>query len=57
MPDRCWQRRAVVSWAGVRSTPLDRVALRASQAEKYAVPQPSSTTSRPATSQRLVLAF
>jgi hypothetical protein len=50
MRDRCWQRRAVESWAGVRSTPVGRAPRLASQAEKYAVPQPSSTTSRPATS-------
>ncbi len=41
MPDRCWQRRAVSSWAGVTSTPVGRASRRASQAEKYAVPQPS----------------
>ena len=50
MSDRCWQRRAVASWAGVRSTPVGRAPRRASQEEKYAVPQPSSITSRPATS-------
>jgi hypothetical protein len=35
---------------GVGSTPTGRAPRLASQAEKYAVPQPSSTTSRPATS-------
>ena len=51
-PNVCWQRRAVSSWAGVRSTPTGRAPARASQAERYAVPQPSSTTSSPATSPR-----
>src|SRR5437588_5592965 len=46
---RC-MRRAVSSWAGVGPTPTGRAPRFASQAEKYAVPQPSSTTSRPATS-------
>src|SRR5439155_1859651 len=44
--------RAVASCAGVGSTPTTRAPRRASQAEKYAVPQPSSTTSRPLTSPR-----
>ena len=39
---------AVASWAGVTSTPTTRFApARFSHAPKYAVPQPSSTTSRP----------
>ena len=42
-------RRAVASWASVTSTPVGRAPARASQAETYAVPQPSSTTSIPAT--------
>ena len=46
-PVSCWQRRAVASWAGVTSTPMGRAPRRASQAETYAVPQPSSTTSSP----------
>ena len=50
MPNRSWQRRADSSWAGVTSTPIGRAPRRASQAEKYAVPQPSSTTSKPRTS-------
>src|SRR6476469_7445932 len=45
-------RRAVASCAGVGSTPTGRAPSRASRAEKYAVPQPSSTTSRPSTSPR-----
>ncbi len=45
-------RRAVASWAGVMSTPTGRAPRFASHAEKYAVPQPSSTTSRPLTSPR-----
>src|SRR4051794_18043930 len=45
-------RRAVSSCAGVGSTPTGRAPRRASRAEKYAVPQPSSTTSRPSTSPR-----
>ncbi|OLD98829.1 MAG: hypothetical protein AUG91_08245 [Actinobacteria bacterium 13_1_20CM_4_69_9] len=45
-------RRAVSSCAGVGSTPTTRAPRRASQAEKYAVPQPSSTMSRPSTSPR-----
>ena len=44
-------RRAVSSCAGVMSMPTTRFApARLSQAPKYAVPQPSSTTSRPVTS-------
>jgi len=43
-------RRAVASCAGVGSTPTGRAPRFASHAEKYAVPQPSSTTSSPATS-------
>ena len=43
-------RRAVSSCAGVTSTPTGRAPPRASHAETYAVPQPSSTTSRPDTS-------
>src|SRR4051794_10283317 len=43
-------RRAVSSCAGVGSTPTGRAPCFASRAEKYAVPQPSSTTSRPSTS-------
>ena len=35
---------------GVTSTPTGRAPCRASHAEKYAVPQPSSTTSSPSTS-------
>ena len=50
MPNSAWQRRAVASCAGVTSTPTGRAPRRASQAETYAVPQPSSITSRPATS-------
>ena len=50
MPDRSWQRRAEASCAGVRSTPVGRAPRLASQAEKYAVPQPSSTTFRLRTS-------
>src|SRR5262249_5149478 len=50
IPNRSWQRRPAASWAGVTSTPVGRAPRRASQAEKYAVPQPSSTTSRPQTS-------
>src|SRR4051812_8166135 len=45
-------RRAVASCAGVTSTPTGRAPRLASQAEKYAVPQPSSTTSSPLTSPR-----
>ena len=41
------------SCAGVTSTPTGLAPRRASQAETYAVPQPSSTTSRPSTSPRL----
>ena len=44
-------RRAVSSCAGVGSTPTGRAPRRASHAEKYAVPQPSSTTSSPSTSR------
>ena len=51
-PKCSWQRRAVASWAGVRSTPTGRAPHLASQAEKYAVPHPNSTTSRLATSPR-----
>ena len=40
------------SCAGVGSTPTTRAPRLASHAEKYAVPQPSSTTSRPRTSPR-----
>ena len=43
-------RRAVSSCAGVMSTPIGLAPSLASHAEKYAVPQPSSTTSRPSTS-------
>ena len=43
-------RRAVSSCAGVMSTPTGRAPRRASHEEKYAVPQPSSTTSSPSTS-------
>ena len=46
-------RRAVSSCAGVTSTPTGRAPRLASQAEKYAVPQPSSTTSSPTTSPRI----
>src|SRR4051794_4827170 len=49
-PVSCCSRRAVASCAGVGSTPTGRAPARASLAEKYAVPQPSSTMSRPATS-------
>src|SRR5437016_6990113 len=46
-----FNRRAVSSWAGVMSTPTTRRALRFfNHAPKYAVPQPSSTTSLPSTS-------
>ena len=48
-PKRSCISRAVASWAGVTSTPTGRAPRRASQAETYAVPQPSSTTSRPST--------
>ena len=44
------QRRALSSCAGVMSTPTGRAPALASHAETYAVPQPSSTTSRPSTS-------
>src|SRR4051812_2533517 len=50
MPVSCCRRRAVWSCAGVGSTPTGRAPARASFAEKYAVPHPSSTRSRPATS-------
>ena len=50
MPVFAIMRRAVASCAGVMSTPTGRAPRFASQAEKYAVPQPSSTTSSPATS-------
>src|SRR5918912_168929 len=43
-------RRAVSSCAGVMSTPVTRAPRFASQAPKYAVPQPSSITSFPETS-------
>ena len=49
-PVSCIMRRAVASCAGVGSTPVTRAPRRASQEPKYAVPQPSSTTSRPFTS-------
>ena len=49
-PVRSCMRRAVASWAGVGSTPTGRAPRIASCAEKYAVPQPSSMTSRPDTS-------
>ncbi len=38
------------SWAGVTSTPTGRAPCLTSQAEKYAVPHPSSITSSPSTS-------
>src|SRR4051812_30051316 len=50
IPDSAMQRRAVSSWAGVMSTPTGRAPSLASQAETYAVPQPSSTASSPSTS-------
>src|SRR6266545_3832323 len=46
------RRLAVSSCAGVGSTPTTLAPRRASHAEKYAVPHPSSTTSRPLTSPR-----
>ncbi len=49
-PVSTMQRRAVSSCAGVTSTPTGRAPCFASHAEKYAVPQPSSITSRPPTS-------
>src|SRR4051812_23210631 len=49
IPVSCCIRRAVSSCAGVGSTPTGRAPARARVAEKYAVPQPSSTTSSPAT--------
>ena len=52
MPVSRWSRRAVSSCAGVTSIPTGRAPRRASHEEKYAVPHPSSTTSRPATSPR-----
>ena len=52
MPVFACMRRAVSSCAGVMSTPTGRAPSFASHAEKYAVPQPSSTTSSPATSPR-----
>src|SRR4051812_25626624 len=52
MPVLAIIRRAVSSCAGVTSTPTGRAPFFASQAEKYAVPQPSSTTSLPSTSPR-----
>src|SRR5579859_2146008 len=45
-------RRAVSSCAGVGSTPTTRAPRFASLADRYAVPHPSSTTSRPATLPR-----
>src|SRR5256714_2573618 len=50
MPVSAMQRRAVSSCAGVGSTPTGRAPRFASHAETYAVPHPSSTTSRPFTS-------
>src|SRR2546423_4074659 len=50
MPVSAISRRAVASCAGVMSTPTGRAPCFASHAEKYAVPQPSSTTSSRATS-------
>ena len=47
---RAASARAVSSCAGVTSTPTGRAPRRASHAEKYAVPQPSSITSLPSTS-------
>ena len=52
-PCSAWSARAVSSWAGVMSTPTGRAPRRASHAETYAVPQPSSIVSRPATSGRI----
>ena len=52
MPVSAMARRAVSSCAGVMSTPTGRAPRIASRAEKYAVPQPSSTTSTPSTSPR-----
>ena len=49
-PNSACIRRAVSSWAGVMSIPTGRAPRRASQAEMYAVPQPSSIVSIPATS-------
>src|SRR2546430_434528 len=52
-PNFSLQRRAVSSCAGVGSTPTTRAAPAFfSQAPKYAVPQPSSTTSLPTRSGR-----
>jgi hypothetical protein len=34
MPNRSWQRRAVSSWAAVKSTPTGRAPRRASQADR-----------------------
>src|SRR5919106_2744357 len=45
-------RRAVSSCAGVTSTPTGRAPFRANHADTYAVPHPSSTTSKPRTSPR-----
>ena len=49
MPNRACIWRAVASCSGELSMPTGRAPRRASQAETYAVPQPSSTTSSPAT--------
>src|SRR5262245_42491554 len=45
-----WRARAVPSCFSELSIPTGRAPARASQADQYAVPQPSSTTSMPATS-------
>jgi hypothetical protein len=53
IPKWFWHRRDVASWAGVTSTSTGRAPCLASHAEKYAVPHPSSTTSKPETSPRM----
>ena len=50
-----WSERAVLSCSAELSMPVGRAPRRASQADTYAVPQPSSMTSMPVTSSGRVL--
>jgi hypothetical protein len=49
-PCSAWRACAVASCSGVTSMPIGRAPRRASHDDTYAVPQPSSMTSRPSSS-------
>ena len=56
-PKRSWSWRAVASCAAELSSPAGQAPRRASQAETYPVPQPSSILSRPSRSPASTPAF